>query len=196
MIPRLFAVIAALLVGGATLVVFLKSPETKPLPAPESSLVTGSALSNDTVLEKAEFQPVLDQAFAELGRRYSSYESLRWWSKAIGYCGLVLTSLLTLLAGFYGFQGTTAPTQMQQLIDEQKLSKGLTRLVGILIAFTTLPGAVSQRLDTDAAAIAASGRELWQAISGAEQKLVDPNAATAEARSLLFKVQEATIRTW
>ena len=85
---------------------------------------------------------------------------------------------------------------VKRLLKDQQLSRGLTRLVGVLVAASTLPGAIAQRLETDAATYATSGRELWQVIAAAEKKLVDPRATVPEATALVLRVKEATLRSW
>ena len=193
---RLLTSLVGMTIAIAALVFYYTSSTAPLFEPPKSILAEGSAWSTESVLDKREYQPVLDEAYNELGRRYKNVRELRWWAKCVGYVGLALVSVVTLIMGSYGIQSATSPDKLQEAINEQKLSKGLTRLVGLLIALSTLPGAISQRLETDATELAASGRDLWSQVAAVEQKLVDRNATVPEVQALVSRVREATIRSW
>ena len=193
---RVFVIVLGVSMGLATAAAILRSPRPASAQPPEQRIGFGAQFEGGIKLAKDEYQPVLKDAYQELRQRYDAYNGMRWWARVAGYCGLVLTSVLTVVAGFYGANPLKEPDDVKRLLKDQQLSRGLTRLVGVLVAASTLPGAIAQRLETDAATYATSGRELWQVIAAAEEKLVDPRATVPEATALVLRVKEATLRSW
>jgi hypothetical protein len=144
------------------------------------------------------FTPALEKAKSEVKTRYANANWCLRVGRYCGWIGFVLTSLLTVVAGLYGGSGRGGESlseddreALKQVLNEQKLSKGLVRVIGVLIAVSTLPALFSQRLQTEAAQYANSARDLNKVVLTAYDKLYDSSTTLGQAHRILNELEEA-----
>jgi hypothetical protein len=146
-------------------------------------------------LPEDEIKKSLTEAQSELNRRLERASFDRQWARAANWTAFLLASVLTVIAGSYGTsvkQGEEAAATLAAVMKEQQTSKSLTRLLGAMIALTTLPGMLSQRLEAEAASYTSSGRELYRVYAESRSKLYDPNTSKKDADEALQRLEEAT----
>lgn len=191
---RILAVCIGLaLAGGSAAYIWYQSTA----PSPPLELKKGPepiGAEGHLPIPEDKFLPDLEKAKAVVTRQYGYAKSCRFWGRVAGWAGLLLTSAMTILAGFYGGRpaadGNAAAT-LEQLLKEQQRSKGLMRVVGVLVATSTLPALFAQKLESDAAGFATSGRELNKVLLTATDKLYDTKTKPPEARRALNELAEA-----
>src|SRR5690242_15812539 len=64
-------------------------------PPPAAKPLTAKA---QLPLPESEIKKTLDEAKAEVDRRYKLASSARWWSRATSWAALILTSVMTIIA--------------------------------------------------------------------------------------------------
>jgi len=146
-----------------------------------------------THLNAEDLKKTLASADAELDRRYDNADALRLWSRIATWLGIILTSFMTVIAGFYGGRATAdgdPGATLEKVLREQQMSKGLIRVAGALIALATLPSLFAQRLESDANYYAASARELHAVYVESEGNLYDPTPE-AEQMKAFQRIKQA-----
>jgi hypothetical protein len=145
-----------------------------------------------------KFTPVLEKAKSAVKARYENANRCLRLGRYSGWIGFILTSLMTVLAGLYGGSGRGGEAlsddhtkALKQVLEEQRLSQGLVRVIGVLIAVSTLPASFSQRLQTEAAQYASSARDLNKIVLNAYDKLYDSSTKLGEAHRVLNELEEA-----
>jgi hypothetical protein len=150
-------------------------------------------------IEESKFLPKLDAAKKEMRRRFDEAAMMRHWSRVAGWAGFICTALMTVVAGFYGTRssaGQSPADAVQAVLQEQEKSRGLIRIVGALVAISTLPGLLAQRLDSEGGQYLTSARELNKVISNAVEKLYDPATSLSAAHKTLLELEQATEEHW
>jgi len=150
-------------------------------------------------IARERFEPILEQARNEMRSRY---RDAAWWhgmAQKIGWAGLILASIMTIVVGFYGGKpgpDGNAASALENILKEQGRSKGLIRLGGVLIALSTLPTLFSQRCEASAGEHAASARELNKVIMSAAEKLYSPETLPSVAERVLLELEDAVAQKW
>ena len=157
-----------------------------------------SGFEGQLPIAEEKFTPVLERAKSEVKARYKNANWCLTLGRCSGWIGFILTSLMTVLAGLYGGSGGGGKAlsedhtkALKQVLEEQRLSKGLVRVIGVLIAVSTLPASFSQRLQTEAAQYANSARDLNKIVLNAYDKLYDSSTRLGEAHRVLNELEEA-----
>jgi hypothetical protein len=160
---------------------------------------TTIGFEESTHLPEQEVKAAIDQANSEVDNRYGTSATLRFWGRSASWSGFALTSLMTVIVGFYGGKvepGGDAGTAMERILKEQQRSRGVLRLAGALIALATLPNLFAQRLDADANNYASSGRTLQEVLIDSSNKMYDKAMSPRDQGIALAKLKAATRLRW
>ncbi len=143
------------------------------------------------------FAPQLENAKAEMRRRYSVASLYRNWGRGFRWIALLVSATVTLIAGFYGkkVEPGSQPSQ-EDIIENQNTSARLARVIGLLIAGSTVLAVFSQQLDSESMQAAAAADKLNEEIISATETLYNPATTTPLAQVVLIRLEHAVERKW
>jgi hypothetical protein len=166
---------------------------------PSPGLPLGETITTpegDLRVSEEEFQQVVPGAKQEVESRYHTANRLHDWSDVCGYGGILLGAVMGFVAFVFslGTSGGAPADDLKKIAAQQGQSKILIVLIGLLLACSTLPNAISHRLDSRAARYENSARDLNKVLISTLERIYDPKAAKVEADKALQELREAVAR--
>ena len=180
------AVVALVLIGVSAYFAVGQRPEY----SIKDYLIPSGAQGNLSVPER-DFRSTIDEAQERVVQLFARAKRFDQFQRGVAWVALGISSVVVVIAGFFGRRIDVAGEGVaaKDVLGIAARSSQLYRLVGILLALSTVAGFLSQQLEGEAKRDSADAKTLNQAIIEATQVLYSSSSTEVQARLALQKLK-------